>query len=246
MILFVKLLLAHLLGDFLLQPNSWVADKELKKHKSVYLYKHIAIHGLLALLLSASFSFWPYALLLAGLHGLIDWLKLRFQKEQTKRAWFILDQLLHLVVIAAIALLYNKVDCSRYVIDDRFWIYFTAVIGLSMPASIIIKNVISIWTPDEMDAGDTNEAKTAKPSDLQNAGKYIGILERLFVFFFILSGNFASIGFLMAAKSIFRFGDLTQAKDRKLTEYVLIGTLISFGLAIATGYLVKYALTALL
>ena len=30
MILFVKLLLAHLLGDFLLQPNSWVLDKENK------------------------------------------------------------------------------------------------------------------------------------------------------------------------------------------------------------------------
>ena len=33
MIIFVKLLLAHLLGDFLLQPNSWVLDKESKKHK---------------------------------------------------------------------------------------------------------------------------------------------------------------------------------------------------------------------
>jgi hypothetical protein len=36
---FVKLLLAHLLGDFLLQPTLWVLDKE-KKHKSKYLYIH--------------------------------------------------------------------------------------------------------------------------------------------------------------------------------------------------------------
>ncbi|RTY96472.1 DUF3307 domain-containing protein, partial [Flavobacterium bomense] len=34
MIIFVKLLLAHLLGDFLLQPTSWVLDKESKKHRS--------------------------------------------------------------------------------------------------------------------------------------------------------------------------------------------------------------------
>ena len=30
MIVFIKLLLAHLLGDFLLQPTSWVKDKEQK------------------------------------------------------------------------------------------------------------------------------------------------------------------------------------------------------------------------
>jgi hypothetical protein len=35
----------------------------------------------------------------------------------------------------------------------------------------------------------------------------------------------------LAAKSIFRFGDF---KDRKLTEYVLIGNLLSFGMAMIT------------
>jgi hypothetical protein len=61
----------------------------------------------------------------------------------------------------------------------------------------------------------------------------------------VVTGNLTSIGFLMAAKSIFRFGDLTPIQDRKLTEYVLIGTLISFGTAIGTGFLVQYALTLL-
>jgi hypothetical protein len=50
----------------------------------------------------------------------------------------------------------------------------------------------------------------------------------------------------MAAKSIFRFGDLTKSNDRKLTEYVLIGTLTSFGTAIGTGFLVNYAVSLLL
>lgn len=73
---------------------------------------------------------------------------------------------------------------------------------------------------------------------LINAGKYIGILERLFVFTFIVTGHWEAIGFLMAAKSIFRFGDLKESKDRKLTEYILIGTLLSFGIATATGLIV--------
>jgi hypothetical protein len=44
---------------------------------------------------------------------------------------------------------------------------------------------------------------------------------------------------MIAAKSVFRFSDLAKARQRKLTEYVLIGTLLSFGFAILTGILVK-------
>jgi len=73
---------------------------------------------------------------------------------------------------------------------------------------------------------------------LNQAGKYIGILERIFVFIFVITGKWEGIGFLLAAKSVFRFGDLKESKDRKLTEYILIGTLLSFGIAIATGMLV--------
>jgi hypothetical protein len=60
-------------------------------------------------------------------------------------------------------------------------------------------------------------------------------LERLFVSTFVLTGNWAAIGFLIAAKSVFRFGDLRESKSRKLTEYILIGTLLSFAIAIATS-----------
>lgn len=70
---------------------------------------------------------------------------------------------------------------------------------------------------------------------LQNAGKYLGIMERLLVYTLVLTGNIGAVGFLLAAKSVFRFGDLRQAQDRKLTEYVMIGTLLSFGIALILG-----------
>jgi hypothetical protein len=236
MIVFLKLLLAHLIGDFILQPGKWVAQKEAKKHRSGYLYLHILLHGTLAAVLVMDTGFIGFAAVLAAGHGAIDFLKLAFQTQKTKRTWFVADQLLHLLLIGAVALLYAEVDCSKYEIDPRFWVYATAVLLLTTPASITIKNIISIWTPDE---------NGTKEADLQNAGKYIGILERLFVFFFIVTGNFASIGFLMAAKSIFRFGDLTKSHDRKLTEYVMIGTLLSFATAIGAAFLAKFALTLL-
>lgn len=34
--LFLKILLAHLLGDFVFQPEKWVVDKMAKKQRSVF------------------------------------------------------------------------------------------------------------------------------------------------------------------------------------------------------------------
>lgn len=229
MIIFVKLLLAHLLGDFLLQPTSWVLDKENRKHKSIYLYIHMFIHFFLAWILIGKTNFVWFATVLAVTHGGIDFMKLHVQKDKTKRNWFLIDQLLHLIVLIAITLFYNndRIDFASF--DNQFWIFATGILLLTQPTSILIKNIISIWTPENKKNDDS----------LSNAGNYIGILERLFVFYFVISAHFEAIGFLLAAKSIFCFGDLKEAKDRKLTEYVLIGTLLSFGIALFTGLLVQ-------
>jgi hypothetical protein len=57
-----------------------------------------------------------------------------------------------------------------------------------------------------------------------------------------LAGQFAAIGFLIAAKSIFRFND-TREDGNKKAEYFLLGTLISFILAIVIGLLIKHLIT---
>ena len=238
MILFVKLLLAHLLGDFIWQPNDWVTDKETKKHKSIYLYLHILLHGVLAAILVWEIQFIPYAILIAISHGIIDLIKLNFQKNNTKRTWFIVDQIAHVLVLILVVILYQNEQINFLWFDNRFWILITAFLLLTKPTSIFVKTIISIWSPETQNNHQDNS--------LASAGNYIGILERLFVFGFILTGHFEAIGFLLGAKSIFRFGDLKEAKDRKLTEYVLIGTLISFGTAIAIGFIVDTLLLQLL
>lgn len=231
MILFIKLFLAHLLGDFIWQPNKWVADKETKKHKSFYLYLHVLLHGILAAILVGEINFIPYAAFIAITHGFIDFIKLNFQKKKTKRTWFVVDQIVHILILIGISLLYQNKNMIHFWLDDKFWILVTGIIFITKPASIFIKTIISIWSPESQNSNQDNS--------LANAGNYIGILERLFIFCFILLGHFEAIGFLLAAKSIFRFGDLKEAKDRKLTEYVLIGTLISFGIAILVGQVVQ-------
>jgi hypothetical protein len=238
MILFIKLLLAHLLGDFIWQPTSWVIHKESNKHKSIYLYLHILLHGFLAVILAGEISFIPYAVLIAVTHGIVDLMKLNFQKNKTKQIWFIIDQIAHLLILIGVVFLYQKENLSFYEPDNRFWILITGIVLVTKPTSVFIKNIISIWSPENQNSHHDNS--------LANAGSYIGVLERLLTLCFILTGHFEAIGFLLAAKSIFRFGDLKEAKDRKLTEYVMIGTLISFGVAILIGLLIQSLLLQLL
>ena len=189
----------------------------------------------LAWILIAQIDFIWFAVLLALTHGGIDYLKLRFQKKKTKRTWFLVDQAMHILIIIVITMIYKNETIDFTGFDNQFWIFSTGLLLLTKPTSILIKNIISIWTPESKKSDDS----------LSNAGNYIGILERLFVFCFIITNHFEAIGFLLAAKSIFRFGDLKEAKDRKLTEYVLIGTLLSFGIAMLTGLLVAWGLQSL-
>ncbi len=232
MILFIKLLLVHLLVDFVFQPNAWVEEKQLKKHKSPKLYLHVLLHGLLSMAMVAELAFWPYAITIASSHFLIDWAKLAFQKDPAQKSWFFIDQLLHMSVLLLVVLFYSETGIDLSFLNQEKWLWLTtAVVLLSLPASVLIRILISGWTPKTEDT---------QKNSLQNAGKYIGILERLFILIFVLTDHWEGIGFLLAAKSIFRFGDLKESKERKLTEYVMIGTLLSFGLAILTGILVNH------
>lgn len=217
----LKILLAHILGDFFLQPNSWVAEKERKKLRSDKLYLHIAIHIALIFVVFVSLEVWKIALVIGVLHGIIDALKLTFQKVKTKRIWFFADQILHVIVIVFCWQYYYQANINLdFLQNNQFWLFLIGALFLTTPAAIFIRVIIAKWIP------------TQASSSLQDAGKFIGIIERLLIYLFVCTHHFEAVGFLLAAKSIFRFGDLKEAHDIKLTEYVLIGTLLSFGIAL--------------
>jgi hypothetical protein len=235
MIVLIKLFLAHILGDFLLQPNSWVKTKEEKKALAWQLYAHGLIHGLLILLLLFNITDWKLAVMIAFSHLIIDYIKLKFQTESSKITWFVIDQIMHLVVILFLGLywLNKEKELFEFLLSDTFIILATAVLFLTQPVSIILAVLIKPWS---------DAIPNEKEQSLKNAGKYIGILERLLVFLFICTNHFEAVGFLLATKSVFRFGDLKESKERKLTEYILIGTLLSFGIALLVGLLTQYLL----
>lgn len=227
MILLIKLILAHLIGDFILQPKKWVKDKEKKKLKSPKLYLHVAIHIVLLFLIVWDLTLWPLLVTIGILHLIIDAAKLIFQNKKTKRVWFFMDQLLHALSIVIVYYVFtDSTFNTEYLLTENILLLVTCLLFLTRPVSIIMLTIFSKWNIEQL---------TKENESLKDAGKYIGILERLLVFIFIVTGHWEAVGFLITAKSVFRFGDLKESKHRKLTEYILIGTLISFGIAIVTG-----------
>lgn len=228
-LIILKLILAHILGNFFLQPQKWVKDKEKKKLKSKWLYIHITIHIALMFLLVWDFSYWLLILLIGASHFIIDALKLLLQKKKTKRFYFFADQILHIVAIFLLTMaMYYEDIAPSLSISTSALLLIICLVFLTQPTSIIMKIIFTKW--DISKYTEDNES-------LKDVGKYIGILERLLVFIFIIVGHWEAVGFLITAKSVFRFGDLTSTKERKLTEYILIGTLISFGIAIMVSLL---------
>jgi hypothetical protein len=242
----IKLLLTHFIGDFLLQPQKWVKGREKKKLKSKYLYYHMGIH----ILLISPFLFYDFKLYWSGItviivsHFLIDLAKSYITKRKNEALLFITDQLAHLFVIALVINAYHEVpSIEKWILAPKMKLIGLMLLLTTKVASIIIKVLVSRWAP-ELTIQSTNQ--TDKDESLQNAGTYIGMMERLLIILFIYKGFWEGIGYLLAAKSVFRIGDLTKSTDKKQTEYILIGTMISFLIAIGIGVVFKYSLEKLI
>lgn len=227
---FVALLVAHVVADFLGQPD--VVYR--RKSEPVFLLLHVTI--VFALSVLALGGAWNLALGVATAHLLIDAIKM----WALPAAWrdslpaFLLDQIAHGSTLLAGAILMPDA------VATGIWSpYIHHLLG---PAILVSGAVISIWgggfAVGLLMQPYTNqfEADESGPSaeGLENAGRMIGKLERGLIFLFLCVDQATATGFLIAAKSVLRFD--TASKGQKAGEYVIIGTLASFGWGLATGY----------
>jgi hypothetical protein len=232
-LLLIQLIAAHLVSDFILQPHAWVKSRRTKHWKSEFLYFHAIITAVTAWIFTG-FLYWKIPVVLFVTHLIIDLWK---SYRSNGIAYFILDQSFHLIVTVGLWTWFSPVNTDlfrEYMTSFNnlvFWSCATGAVFLTMPASVIIGMLTKRWR-DQVE--DENKS-------LENAGKWIGILERLIVFVLILNEQYEAIGLLIAAKSILRFNETRGAQMR--TEYLLIGTLISMVIAISTGLLIKSFLT---
>jgi len=235
--------LAHLLADFIFQTNNWANHKNKEGHRSVYLYYHLFIVFFTAALLSFQWRFIPFAFLITVIHISLDAVKKYMVRIQwiTKYIFFI-DQLLHLTVIWGIVYIFARffpiIPWFEIPLSVHSLLIIVGYILMLKPTNIIIKEIFKLYDielPQDIRhiRGIQKEEEDRFPSvnELPNAGKLIGNLERILTFTLILIHQYAAVGFLLAAKSILRY----KETDTRKTEYVLVGTLLSFSVAILWG-----------
>lgn len=231
MAILLRLLFAHILSDFFFQSDKVCRGKQDKtKKKYLYHLLHGFIHAAMAYLIVANWNNWLVPLVIFISHVLMDYIKVEYMKQEA--ATFFIDQLVHIAVIIALwssLFGHDATSCQDFLKakwnSQDVWAVVIAYLLMLKPTSVMLSLFVRKWAPS-----------VVTDRSLPNAGKWIGYLERILILTFILTGNAEGIGFLLAAKSVFRFGELSKAQDIKTTEYVLIGTLASFTVAILVGF----------
>ena len=220
---FIALLLAHVLADFVFQSD-WIANGKQDRDLGA-LAAHFAF--VLGFSWLAVGTLDPMALAVIGVlsvtHMLIDLAKSFFKPSLTA---FIGDQVAHLATLIAAAHFAPDLWAAS------LWSGVDWLPGLmGIVAGFLIATRAGEFVMQFLMA---QFDLSALPTGLANGGKLIGRLERGIIYVFVMVGEPAGIGFLIAAKSVLRFD--TTREDQRASEYVIIGTLASFGWAMAVAW----------
>lgn len=239
LVLLFQWLAVHFFADFVLQSKKLVQNKKNKKTRSWFLYVHCLIHAGLIYLFLPDKSLWQIPVIIFITHYIIDLWKL-YQKENALS--FFADQLLHVIVIVIIWMIWYQpvnwmnLHTSKLLSNYNFWLVATAYLITVFPLAFVLGYATQRWRKDIEQKVNRSE------TSLSEAGKWIGIFERILVLTFVIANHYEGIGFLIAAKSILRYNDIKSDTMRKEAEYVLIGTLMSFASSIIIGILTNLLL----
>ncbi len=212
----LALILAHLLADYPFQ-NTWIIAN---KHKPVAMACHIAVVFLLTFLALRG-NLVP-ALTITGAHLIIDLIKTH---QAPDKMWtYLTDQAAHFATIALVLLAWPDLGA--------LWPEATPTSNYVLVLACGL--LLSVWAGGPTIGYLMSDFEDARGDGLPQAGRMIGMLERALVFLMVIAGQPSGIGFLIAAKSVLRF-DMASG-NQKTAEYVIIGTLASFGWALLISY----------
>lgn len=238
--LFLAIYLAHLLTDFVFQTTSLVS----KKHRGDW--HGYVIHGLTHYVLVLTtvalaepqrfpaLSFQLVAVFLSVIHLLVDWAKVTSTKSRLlpdNALAFLLDQAIHLLTIigAVFILVHSSLKpllpwLARIRSHQEQILLITVVyVSVIFGGGYLIRVLIApLWKEEP-------GKETSEQEEVINAGLYIGWLERVLILTALFLQSPATVGFILAVKSIARYPEL---KSVRFAEYFLIGTLLSVAIAI--------------
>lgn len=226
--LLIALTTAHLLADFIFQTTYMVLNKQ---RPAILL-----MHGLHVFALTALFSGGAMlvALGVAVSHVIIDAVKVHLLRDTLRT--YMLDQAAHLAVLIGVII---------FVSDAYLHPLWPPLSTDLIQISLVISGLILASLAGGPAVGHlmVRYKADAQPEGLEYAGRIIGVMERALIFLMVMIGEPSAIGFLIAAKSILRFD--TVSRDQRMSEYVIIGTLASFGWALAVSFATLATMSAL-
>lgn len=252
MLYFWLLLLAHGIADFVLQTEK-VSSAKCRSQWQGYTWHGAGVF--LCTLAAIHFFGWANALwaalMVTGIHIALDWLKntgrilLAKSGKFSQRPGvpgFLLDQALHILTLlwvwsllegpihTGVAGFYGIVLSpvnSLPALDQAEKIVSVLAIYVltSFGGAVLVRMSLDQLFPQGKMRGETS------------AGKYIGILERLLIMTLVAANTISAVGFVFTAKSIARFNEISD--NRQFAEYYLVGTLVSFLVALLAGMALK-------
>jgi hypothetical protein len=264
--LLLPLATAHLAGDFLFSRsrNEVIAASPVAT-RTVELLLYSVRHGALAYLLCGVLEAWSLAVVVFVTHGIIAGacvgsLSLIDPSGEARyyrrRILFFSEQVLHAAALVATAGLFaSRLDLTSSIVLGGPSRITEAVMILAAGAIFTLPagaRVIEVLTAEMLDQLAEERARGGEPGDgsaprlgLEGGGRWIGLCERALIFVVVLARMELAVGFLIAAKSILRFGDVKNRHDRMEAEYIIIGTLLSFLWGIAGAWITRQLLFAL-
>ena len=239
----VLLVVAHVVGDFLLQDERMAEAK--KRRWSVLL-----LHGLLVLMAHAALLA-PFLnpglaaglVALAVVHVALDAARGRVPEPRgASLAAFFADQVLH--IVAAFAL-WRVLVSTEALGGVRWFVGGDWVEGYARWSAVAAAYVFNTAGGTRIVRGVLERFPKAVPSGADEAGgeyamgRVIGCLERYIALTLVLFGQWAALGFILVAKSIARFPEFRKRSDKDFAEYYLIGTLTSILVAMLSGAVLR-------
>ncbi len=234
------MIIAHFIGDYLLQPEKLATDKAKKiKSLMVHALLYTAAMSMLFLCVQWTSVLIPLAIIAVS-HLVIDEVKIQVERRKAKAKekliCFCIDQVLHLAVVVICWLLFVRnaelTACFKNLSAISLFrpaLAYLAILAIIWdPTSVLIKKVFCLFPPQEQNMEINDGTAPAK------AGEWIGKLERLIVIALVLGGAVSSIAFVLTAKSVARF---KQFEDKGFVERYLVGTLLSVSIALITALL---------
>jgi uncharacterized protein DUF3307 len=242
---FLAIYLAHLLTDFVFQTHRIV---EQKQHGKLFAYfLHGLTHYLATVFLVAflvvgsglSLRMHGVVLALTLVHLFIDLAKIRLTQGAFLKDGaiaYVSDQFVHLLSVALAAWLLAPgltfAEVAAWLgrgraIPSQLLVVPIIYIGVIFGGGYLVR-VLTRPLAESVKLGPSEK----RSDPMQNAGQYIGWLERFLLLTALLLQSPGTAGLILAAKAIARYPEF---KSEHFAEYFLIGTLLSFSIAVLGG-----------